>query len=80
MNVKDWILEFEETGDGAAITVTSDVFAKGVFLDFRQFDCVLSDNFFDITNSAPYRIIARIDRPIREVADQLIVKSVYDIR
>lgn len=72
--------QFEQVDGGVAVTVTSDVFAKGVSLDFRDFDCVLSDNFFDITSTAPYRAIVYTDRSLEELTKNLIIKSVYDIR
>ena len=62
------------------ISVQSDVFAKGVFLDFQEFDCVLSDNFFSITNGAPYLVTAKTQRTAAELARDLSIKSVYDIR
>lgn len=72
--------EFTQTKDGVEISVTSDVFAKGVFLDFRDFDCVLSDNFFDITSGSPYRVTARTNRSVQELRENITVKTVYDIR
>ena len=71
---------FTDTEGGVEIELRSDVFAKGVFVDFRDFDCVLSDNFLSLTNGEPYRITARTDRSARELENNLLVKSVYDIR
>ena len=65
---------------GAEISVQADVFAKGVFLDFRDFDCVLSDNFFALTTSAPYRVTVQTSRSVEELEQNLTIKSVYDIR
>ena len=65
---------------GAEISVQADVFAKGVFLDFRDFDCVLSDNFFALTAPAPYRVTVQTSRSVEELEQNLTVKSVYDIR
>ena len=65
---------------GAEISVQADVFAKGVFLDFRDFDCVLSDNFFALTAPAPYRVTVRTSRSVEELEQNLTIKSVYDIR
>ena len=72
--------EFASTEDGVEITLQSDVFAKGVFMDFRDFDCVLSDNFVSLTNGEPYRIMARTGRDPRELEEKLLLKSIYDIR
>ena len=65
---------------GAEISVQADVFAKGVFLDFRDFDCVLSDNFFALTTPAPYRVTVQTSRSVEELEQNLTIKSVYDIR
>lgn len=71
---------FREVPEGVEITIASDVFASGVFLDFRDFDCVLSDNFFDLTDEKPYRVTARTRRSPRELEESLEVKTVWDIR
>ena len=73
-------VEFADTDAGVEITLASDVFAKGVFLDFEGFDCVLSDNFFSLTNGESYRVTARTDRSAAELKEALLLKTVYDIR
>lgn len=73
-------LQFTDTQDGVEITVRSNVFAKGVAIDFRDFDCVLSDNFFDITSAEPYRVVARTNRAAEELRSNVTVKSVFDVR
>ena len=65
---------------GVAIDVTSDVLAKGVCIDFKNFDLVLSDNFFALTDGKPYRVMARTDRTPEEILENLTIQSVYDIR
>ena len=65
---------------GVIISVSSSVFAKGVFLDFDQFDCVLSDNYFALTDGKPYEVTARTDRTAEEIKHHLLIQSVYDIR
>ena len=65
---------------GAEISVQADVFAKGVFLDFRDFDCVLSDNFFALTAPTPYRVTVQTSRSVEELEQNLTIRSVYDIR
>ncbi len=81
----DWIqpdihAEFADCPEGVQITLTSDVFAKGICVDFEGFDCVLSDNFFSLTDPEPYRIIARTDRGAQALARALTLKSVFNIR
>ena len=70
----------EDTDKGVAIQISADTFARGVCLDFKDFDCVLSDNFFTLTDGKPYRVLVRTDRKASEIAENLTVQSVYDIR
>ncbi len=71
---------FEKTDDHTAkATVKSDVFAMRVCLDFADFDCVLSDNFFDISEAGEYTVTFSTDRSVQELCDSLQTKSVYDI-
>ncbi len=81
----DWIqpnirAEFADTDDGVEITLSSDVFAKGVCIDFEDCDCVLSDNFFALTDPEPYRVTLRTDRSAEELQKTVTLKSVYNIR
>lgn len=76
----DFTLQFTQIPGGVEISVASNVFAKGVYLDFRDFDCVLSDNFFSITSRTPYRITVKTERSAQELEDNVQIKSVYDIR
>ncbi len=73
-------IKCEDTKDGVAIEVSADVFACGVCIDFRNFDCVLSDNFFALTDGKPYRVVARTERSAAELKENLTIESVYDIR
>ncbi len=71
---------FRDTDEGVEITVSSDVFAKGVAIDFEDADCVLTDNFFALTDGSPYTVVARTMQTAEELREQLIVKTIYDIR
>ena len=73
-------VECRQAGNQVAIDISTDVFAKGVDLEFTDFDCVLSDNFFALTDREPLRILARTDRSPEEVKKNLVIQSVYDIR
>ncbi len=73
-------VSFRDAEGGVEITVSSDVFTKGVELDFEDFDCVLSDNFFSITSPEPYTVTARTNKTAAELEAALKVKTVYDIR
>ncbi len=64
---------------GVEIKVTSDVFAKGVNVDFDGIDLVLSDNFFDLTNDKPYTVTAKTEYTAEQLKEALVVMSVYDI-
>ena len=70
----------QDVEGGVAIDISADTFARGVCLDFRDFDCVLSDNFFALTDGKPYRVVARTEHRAAELAEQLTIRSVYDIR
>ena len=72
--------QFTDAEGGVEIAVTSDVFTKGVAIDFDSFDCVLSDNFFDLTDGRPYRVTARTDRSAAQLRDHLLYKTVNGIR
>ena len=72
--------EFVDKDGGVEIAVSSDVFTKGVFLDFCGFDCVLSDNFFSLTDKAPYRVFVKTEKSAAELRENAVFKTVYDIR
>ncbi len=65
--------------NGVYLDITSDVFAKDVMLDFASFDAVLSDNYFDLTDSKPYRVLVRTEKDLDTVLAELTVKTVYEI-
>ena len=64
---------------GVEFKVTSDVFAKGVYIDFDRIDLVLSDNFFDLTDNKPYVVTAKTTLCAQQIKDALKIVSVYDI-
>ena len=72
-------VEIKDVEDGVEFAVTSDVFAKGVNIDFEGLDCVLSDNFFDLTNNRPYIVKAKTNYTAEELKNTIKVMSVYDI-
>ena len=65
---------------GATLRVRADVFARGVELDFRDFDIILSDNFIDLTDKDDFILTAKTTRTPEELQKNLIIKTVYDIR
>ena len=72
-------VDVRDIDGGVELCVTSNVYAKGVFLEFDTIDLTLSDNFFDITDSAPYVVTAKTDRSAEEVKKAIKIMSVYDI-
>ena len=72
-------VEMTDMADGVSINVSSDVFAKGVYLDFEGCDPKLSDNFFDITDKKSYTVFAKTDLSATQLKDRVRVMSVYNI-
>lgn len=72
-------IDFRKTDDGAEMSVSSDVFAKSVCIDFDGFDCVLSDNYFDLTSKDAYIIKIKTEHSVEEMKNAVRVMSVYDV-
>ena len=72
-------VELKDTEDGVILTIASDTFAKGVYVDFADCDPELSSNFFDLVNGEPYCVTVRSDRTAEELKKSLTIKTVYDI-
>lgn len=75
--------QVEEAGDTFAIRITSDAFAHYCELSFEEWDCVFSDNFFDITDAAGVTVtVDKAQLPagatVRQLQDGLRVQSVCD--
>lgn len=65
--------------DKAEITLCSDIYAMGVYVDFENTDVVFSDNFFDIAEKRDYKICFNSSLSASELISQIKIKSVYDI-
>ena len=72
-------VDITDCEDGVEISVSSNVFAKGVYIDFDGIDCVLTDNFFDLTDNKPYVVKSVTNHTAKELKEALKVMSVYDI-
>ena len=72
-------VQLSDCEGGVEIEVSSDVFAKRVCIDFDAYDCVLSDNFFDITDRNAYKIKAQTEHTAEELRKSMQILSVYDI-
>lgn len=73
-------VQFEKTDNHTVkAAVSSDTFAMRVALDFSGFDCVLSNNFFDIATPDCYTISFQTEKTVKELSRNLQIKTVYDI-
>ena len=71
--------EISVLGDKTVIDISSDTFAKGVYIDFDNIDCILSDNFFDLTDKECYRVMVETEHTPQELKEQMKIMSVFDI-
>ena len=78
-NKPEFKVDISDCDDGVEITIASDVFAKNVNIDFDGYDCVLSDNFFDLTNSDAYTVKSKTTHKAEELKKSIKIMSVYDI-
>lgn len=71
------------SGSGTAyvLTLSSDVFAKSVELDFKNIDAVFEDNYFDITDHNPIRVsfTTKAVTNAETLERELCIRSVYDV-
>lgn len=72
-------VDISDCAGGVEISVSSNVFAKGVYIDFDGYDCVLSDNFFDLTNDSKYTVTSETAYTAEELKKSIRIMSVYDI-
>lgn len=70
-------------GDIYRIRINSNNFAKGVYLDFDSFDCIFSDNWFDLHGTEHSVLVNKSAVPpaatMRTIASDLKIKSYYDL-
>ena len=60
------------------LSFSSDVVTKGVFVDFKNYDLALSDNFFDLYSSEPYTVSVKTDLTEEEILSELQITNLYD--
>ncbi|MBQ8164114.1 MAG: glycoside hydrolase family 2 protein [Clostridia bacterium] len=65
--------------NGAVIEISSDVFAKGVYIDFENCDPILSSNFFDLADGEKHTVSVKTDMSADELSASLKIVCVYDI-
>ena len=71
--------EISVSGNKTVIDISSDTFAKGVYIDFDDIDCILSDNFFDLTDKKCYRVTVETEHTPHKLKKQMKIMSVFDI-
>lgn len=72
-------VEIEDTEGGAILKISSDTFAKGVYIDFDNCDPILSSNFFDLTNGDKYCVHIKTDKTSKQLYHGIKIMSTYDI-
>lgn len=72
-------VEMYDCDGGVKMEISANGFSKGVYIDFDKYDCVLSDNFFDITNKDKYIVTAKTTHSAEELKKDLQMVTVYDI-
>ncbi len=70
----------ENIEGGVEFKVSSDVFARGVEIDFAGHDVILSDNYVDLADGREYKLFCETLYSAEELLTDLIVQSVYDIK
>lgn len=73
----------DQVGELYRFSVTSKNFAKGVYLDFDDFDCPFRDNWFDLHGQLHSVLVSKAGVPanltVRELEKNIKVKSYYDL-
>lgn len=72
-------VEAKECDGGVMISLSSDVLAKNVEISFENYDIVLSENYFDLTDEKPFKVTAKTNLGADEILRNIKIMSVYDI-
>ena len=77
----DTEIEFtvNQIGDMYRFKISSKKFAKGVYLDFDDMDCIFSDNWFDLHGQDTYVIVNRMSLPLSDIEEKLKIKTYFDL-
>ncbi len=78
------IAEYSEDVSNFTITFSSDVYVKDVCLDLKNYDCVFSDNWFDLHAERKVEITISKESiskkmDINELKKEMTIASIYDI-
>ncbi len=76
-------VEVDKIGNVYRFRFSSENFAKGVYLDYGNIDCIFSDNWFDLHGQYMYVIVPCSEFPpymtVNDVKEQLKIKTYHDI-
>ncbi len=76
-------VKIDQIGEMYRFEFSSKNFAKGVYLDFDEYDCVFGDNWFDLHGQKHSLLVNKMNFPINitidALRDSLRIKSYYDI-
>ena len=75
VNIK-W--KIKKINDGYELLLTSEVFARGVFLSLPGIDSFFEDNYFDLLPHSPKVIKLRSSKTLNEIDQQIKVTSLVD--
>lgn len=79
----DISVNVDRVGDMYRFEINSQNYAKGVYLDFDKYDCIFSDNWFDLHGHRCYVLVGKESFPenitLDELRDNMIIRSYYDI-
>ncbi len=76
-------VNIDQIGEMYRFEFSSKNYAKGVYLDFDEYDCVFGDNWFDLHGQKHSLLVNKMNFPpyitMEELKEQLRIKSYYDI-
>ena len=76
-------VNIDQIGEMYRFEFSSKNFAKGVYLDFDEFDCTFGDNWFDLHGQKHSILVSKSYFPfnitVDEIKEKLLIKSYYDI-
>ncbi len=76
-------VNIDQMGEMYRFEFSSKNFAKGVYLDFDEYDCSFGDNWFDLHGQKLSVLVSRKALPVSitadEIKEKLRIKSYYDI-
>ncbi|MBQ5320138.1 MAG: glycoside hydrolase family 2 protein [Oscillospiraceae bacterium] len=73
----------DQIGEMYRLELNSRNYAKGVYLDFDEYDCIFGDNWFDLHGQKHSLLVSKsyfpMDTTIESIKEKLCIKSYYDI-